>query len=40
METMSMRVIQISVVTITMIVGGSGGTGSRVAGESPIWDQC
>jgi hypothetical protein len=38
METMNMRVIQISVVTIVMIVGGcSGGTGTRVAGDSPIW---
>jgi hypothetical protein len=33
-----MRVIQNSVITITVILGGcSIGTNSRVAGDSPIW---
>ena len=33
-----MRVIPISVVTITVIVGGcSAGTSTRVAGDPPIW---
>jgi hypothetical protein len=33
-----MRVVQISVVTISVIVGGcSAGTNGRVAGDPPIW---